>query len=87
MVVPGVLYGDRVNEVDLRIGKILRFGRTRANVGVDIYNLLNSAAILSYNQSFIPERRVAGADVGDVGTLREAEPAVRLLSCFQERQS
>ena len=50
---PGVLYGDRVNEVDLRLGKILRFGRTRANVGLDFYNLLNSAAILSYNQAYI----------------------------------
>ena len=54
MVEPGVLYGDRVNEVDVRLGKIFKFGRTRATVGVDIYNLLNSAAILSYNQAFIP---------------------------------
>ena len=54
MVVPGVLYGDRINEVDVRFGKILKFGSTRANVGIDIYNLLNSTAILSYNQSFIP---------------------------------
>jgi hypothetical protein len=53
VVEPGVLYGDRVNEIDLRLGKIFRFGRTRATVGVDIYNLLNSGAILSYNQSFI----------------------------------
>jgi hypothetical protein len=53
IVDPGVLYGDRVNEVDLRLGKIIRLGRTRATVGVDIYNLLNSAAVLSYNQSFI----------------------------------
>jgi hypothetical protein len=53
IVDPGVLYGDRVNEVDLRVGKIIRLGRTRATVGVDLYNLLNSAAILSYNQSFI----------------------------------
>ena len=53
IVVPGVLYGDRVNEVDLRLGKIFKFGRTRTTVGVDIYNLLNSAAILSYNQTYI----------------------------------
>ena len=49
-----MLYGDRINEVDVRFGKILKFGGTRANVGVDIYNLLNSTAILSYNQAFIP---------------------------------
>jgi hypothetical protein len=54
LVVPGVLYGDRVNEVDMRFGKILKFGNTRTTVGIDVYNLLNSAAILSYNQSFIP---------------------------------
>jgi len=53
IVQPGVLYGDRVNEVDVRLGKIFRFGRTRTTIGVDLYNLLNSAAILSYNQAFI----------------------------------
>jgi hypothetical protein len=53
IVEPGVLYGDRVNEVDLRLGKIFKLGRTRTTVGVDLYNLLNSAAILSYNQAFI----------------------------------
>ncbi len=53
IVQPGVLYGDRVNEIDVRFGKILKFGKTRTTVGVDIYNLLNSDAILSYNQAFI----------------------------------
>ncbi len=53
IVEPGVLYGDQVNEVDLRLGKIFKIGRARTTVGVDIYNLLNSAAILSYNQTFI----------------------------------
>jgi hypothetical protein len=52
LIQPGSLYGDRVNEVDLRLAKILKFGRTRTNVGVDFYNLLNSAAVLSYNQNF-----------------------------------
>jgi hypothetical protein len=33
---------------------VLRFGRTRANVGFDLYNLLNSSAVLSYNQTFVP---------------------------------
>ena len=35
------MFGDRVNEIDLRIAKILTFGRTRTNVGFDVYNLLN----------------------------------------------
>ena len=56
LVAPGQVWGDRVNEFDLRVSKILRFGRGRANVGVDVYNLLNSAAVLTYNQNFVPNR-------------------------------
>jgi hypothetical protein len=52
LVEPGTLYGDRVNEFDIRLAKILRFGRTRTNIGFDIYNILNSSAVLSYNQAF-----------------------------------
>jgi hypothetical protein len=54
VVEPGTLYGDRVNEFDIRLAKILRFGRTRTNVGFDLYNILNSSPILSYNQAFSP---------------------------------
>ena len=46
------LYGDRVNEFDARLAKIIRIGRTRTNIGFDLYNLLNSSAVLSYNQAF-----------------------------------
>ena len=38
----------------MRVGKIFRVAGTRANVGVDIYNLLNAATPLAYNQAFIP---------------------------------
>jgi hypothetical protein len=48
------LYGDYVRQVDMRVGKILRFGRTRTLVGVDIYNLFNSNAGLTYQQAFAP---------------------------------
>ena len=54
VVEPGKLYGDRVNEFDVRLAKIVRFGRTRTNIGFDIYNILNSSAVLSYNQAFSP---------------------------------
>jgi hypothetical protein len=54
LIEPGSLYGDRVNELDFRVAKILKFGRTRTNVGVDFYNVLNSAAVLTYNQTFVP---------------------------------
>jgi hypothetical protein len=54
LITPGTLYGDRVNELDLRLAKNIRIGRVRTNVGVDIYNVFNSAAVLSYNQTFVP---------------------------------
>ena len=54
LIEPGTLWGDRVNAFDLRVAKILRFGRYRTNIGVDIYNLLNSSAVLTYNQAYNP---------------------------------
>ena len=50
---PYAQIGDRVNELDLRIGKIIKVNRVRTNVGIDIYNVLNSDTALSYNQAFI----------------------------------
>jgi hypothetical protein len=54
LVEPGKMYGDRVNEFDVRLAKILKFGRTRTNVGFDIYNILNAAPVLTYNQAYSP---------------------------------
>jgi hypothetical protein len=54
LLAPGEQFGDRVNEIDMRIAKVLRVGRMRANVGVDLYNLMNSDAVLGYNQTFVP---------------------------------
>jgi Carboxypeptidase regulatory-like domain len=54
LIAPGSLYGDRINEVDFRVAKVLKFGRTRTQVGVDIYNMLNSSAVQTYNQTYGP---------------------------------
>ena len=54
LVEPGAVWGDRVNEVNLRFAKIVRFGRTRTHVGIDVFNVLNSDAVLTYNQTFTP---------------------------------
>jgi hypothetical protein len=53
LVAPGALYGDRTNQLDFRAAKILKFAKTRAQLSVDVYNVLNSAAVLGYNQTFI----------------------------------
>jgi hypothetical protein len=54
LIEPNTIFGDRVNEINLRFAKIVRFGGTRSNIGVDLYNAFNSAPVLSYNQTFIP---------------------------------
>jgi hypothetical protein len=43
IVQPGALYGDRLNDVDLRLGKLLKYNRTRTMVAVDIFNLFNTS--------------------------------------------
>src|SRR6187200_1757785 len=53
LIEPGTKYGERVNELHLRIAKILRFSGVRTNVGVDIFNIINAAPGLSYNENFI----------------------------------
>jgi hypothetical protein len=50
---PGELYTlDRVNLVDMRFAKIIRFGGRRADVGVDLYNLFNSNVTTAYQQTY-----------------------------------
>jgi hypothetical protein len=48
----GALYGDRVNQVDLRVGKIFRFGQRRTAVNLDVYNVLNSSAVLTESSAY-----------------------------------
>src|SRR4029450_5325078 len=51
---PGTRYGDRINQLDFRVAKLFRFGGKRTMVGLDLYNALNSNAILTYNNTFVP---------------------------------
>jgi hypothetical protein len=54
-VVPrGTLYGDRINNIDFRVVKVLHFGRSRVQAGVDIYNVINADTVTLYNQTFNP---------------------------------
>ena len=51
---PGALYGDRLNAVDLRFGKILKFRTTKTQVTLDVYNLFNSDTTEVYQHSYSP---------------------------------
>src|SRR6185436_18275222 len=54
LIAPGELYGDRVNQFDLRISKVLRFGPARTKISLDLYNALNANPALTYNQTYNP---------------------------------
>ncbi len=54
LVAPGTLYGDRVNELDMRFSKIFRLAGTRIKATLDMYNALNANPALTYNQTFNP---------------------------------
>jgi hypothetical protein len=61
----GSLYGDRLNQTDVRIAKIVRFaGNRRVTGSIDVFNLFNSSAVLSesgqYSAFRTPERVVGG---------------------------
>ena len=43
---------EPLKQRDLKVAKRLRFGARRAMIGVDLFNALNSGAILSYNNTF-----------------------------------
>jgi len=52
VVPPGTMYGERLNQLDFRIGKVLRFSRSRTAVNFDLYNALNSDTILVQSNSY-----------------------------------
>jgi hypothetical protein len=52
LVEPNTLYSDRVNQLDVRLGKVFRFGTRRALVNLDIYNMLNSSVVLQLNNNY-----------------------------------
>ena len=77
LLVQGHTFPDTLNSLDLRVGKNLRFGRTRTNVAIDLYNLFNSntgTVVQPDVRSRHQRRDVAGADHG-------AESAVCAVQC------
>jgi hypothetical protein len=52
MLLPGDIYGDRVNQFDLRLGKTIRFGGRRASVNLDVYNVFNANPVMQENASY-----------------------------------
>ncbi|HTG99604.1 MAG TPA: TonB-dependent receptor [Vicinamibacterales bacterium] len=54
LVPAGTMYGDRLNELDVRLAKVLRIGGPRSTIGLELYNALNSSAVLAHNTAYVP---------------------------------
>jgi hypothetical protein len=54
LIPPATLYGDRINQVDIRFGKTIQVGRTAIRPMMSVYNLLNANPVLSYNSRYGP---------------------------------
>ena len=52
IVSPGELYGERRNQVDLRLAKIFQVDQNRFTVGLDIANAFNANPVLDENAAF-----------------------------------
>lgn len=48
------MYGNRLNQVDLRLMKLFRMNTTSVRAIVDFYNLFNVSAVTSLNQRYGP---------------------------------
>jgi hypothetical protein len=53
LIPQGTLYSDRRNNIDFRAAKILRFRHTRMQLGIDVYNVLNSDTVQTYNLAYV----------------------------------
>jgi hypothetical protein len=51
VLLPGTMYDTRQNQVDLKIGKMIRRGRTRVGLNVVLFNALNVNPVLARNNT------------------------------------
>ena len=49
---PNEAYTDRRQELDMRIGKVLKFSNTKSVVSIDLFNALNTSPMIIQNQAY-----------------------------------
>jgi carboxypeptidase family protein len=49
---PGQVFADRINQIDMRFGKIINIGNKRTNIAVDVLNLFNSNTGTAFQQNY-----------------------------------
>jgi hypothetical protein len=53
LIAPATYYAPRRTNMDFRVAKVMRYGRTRTQLGVDIYNATNTDVVTTFNQAFV----------------------------------
>ena len=51
LIAPSTLFGERVTQLDARVGKQFKVDRYRFQASVDVFNVMNSSAVLSQNNT------------------------------------
>ncbi len=64
VIPPGSVYGDRLNQMDLRIAKVLHFGAPNVQVSLDVHNLFNGNAVSRESSTLVDYRRPVGLQPG-----------------------
>jgi hypothetical protein len=52
LIAPGTMYGDRLNQIDFRMSKTVKVGRTKIQGNFDLYNALNASPVLLLNNTY-----------------------------------
>ena len=81
LVEPGTMYGERLNQVDLRFAKILKFGRTRTALSLDLFNAFNRNTVLTVNNNFASWRQPQWI----LQARSQAQRAVQLLGTIRSQ--
>jgi hypothetical protein len=56
LIEPNTMFEKRINQVDLRLGRTLRFpGNVRFNVNLELYNAFNASPVLAINTRYGPQ--------------------------------
>ena len=64
LVPPGEMYGERLNQLDLRFARPVRFGRTKTTFQLDLYNALNVDTVTGVNTNYSTWQRPQAVILG-----------------------
>ena len=51
---PQQFYGDRINQIDVRLSKLIRFGGRRLQASFDLFNAMNGNSVVAVNNTYNP---------------------------------